>query len=278
MPISTVDPVYRAEIVPSELARFAIAVRARFGLPSANVGIKGDSGHASGYHRSRRWILQSPDSRYGASDYSVRSADDLAGDSDWLAAVDISFGSTATLIQVCRRLKAASDRDDPRLHGWREFLGTLDGVHPYGWDFVQHYAKVPDRSHLYHLHLSRQRRYANTPMTAILGVMADGEDDEMLTGEQAQQLSNLHTIIIALANGKSGNLHPHVPASPVAGWWQAAAAGAVALSDEQLAALAEQISDRLVDAVDNPLGADDKPAIVEAVKQALREGAGAGAD
>jgi hypothetical protein len=47
-----------------------------------------------------------------------------------------------------------------------------------------------------------------------------------------------------------------------------------AISDAQVELLADRIGDRLVEA-DNPLDADDKPTIVEAVKQALREGTGA---
>lgn len=49
----------------------------------------------------------------------------------------------------------------------------------------------------------------------------------------------------------------------------------VSISDEQAAAMADRIAAALVAHPDTPLGDADKPAIVAAVKQALREGAGA---
>lgn len=170
MPISATDPRYLAETIPHAMRLFIDECQSRFRLPATHVGSKGDLNHSSGYHRSRNWIVNSPDSAYRLDDYSVRSAADRDGDGNWLAAVDLSL-PTSTLKVVCQRLKAASDANDPRVAGWREFLGTVDGVNTYGWDFVGRYRKTPDRSHLWHLHLSRQRRYADTPMLGIIDVM-----------------------------------------------------------------------------------------------------------
>jgi len=200
LPISATDPRYRAEYVPAQLQVFIDEARRRFALPATHVGAKGDLGHSSGYHRSRNWIINSPDSRFLGEDYSVRSSDDQRGDANWLAAVDISL-PTSELVAVCRRLKAASDARDPRLHGWREFLGTVNGTSPYGWDFLGRYTKAPDRSHLWHLHLSRTRRYADTPMTAILDVMFGEDDDMALAPDEKQMLLNVHDWLFDFMRG-----------------------------------------------------------------------------
>lgn len=77
--------------------------------------------------------------------------------------------------------------------------------------------------------------------------------------------------VAALADGTDtyadpgGNAHPAPLVKTVNGW-----TGAAALSDDQ----AQRIAAAVIARPDNPLGDDDKPAIVEAVKQALREGAG----
>lgn len=197
MPISATDPRYIAEYIPARLQEFIDEARRRFALPASHVGSKGDLNHSYGYHRSRNWIVNSPDSRFRLDDYSIRSTADRAGDGNWLAAVDISI-ATDLLKTVCQRLKAAADAGDQRLAGWREFLGTLDGVNTYGWDIVGRYKKTPDRSHLWHLHLSRQRQYCNTPMLGILDVMLG---DDMLTTEQQQQLTNIHSWLFQLCKG-----------------------------------------------------------------------------
>lgn len=69
-----------------------------------------------------------------------------------------------------------------------------------------------------------------------------------LTPEQAQQLANVHAITIKMANGESGNLHPHVPNSPVNAWLRSAADGVDHLVDNpvqpapvDVAALAEAL-------------------------------------
>lgn len=76
-----------------------------------------------------------------------------------------------------------------------------------------------------------------------------------LTPEQGAMLDTLHTIVVRLANGASGNIHPiHATASPIADWWRTAADGVtqlldrqadVALTDEQLDALADRVTERL---------------------------------
>ena len=197
MPIRANDPRYLAEYIPTELQRFIDEARRRFGLPATHVGAKGDLNHASGYHRSRNWIVNSPDSRFRLDDYSVRSAADRAGDPNWLSAVDISLPPDR-LVEVCQRLRMAAIQRDPRLHGWREFLGTLNGTTVYGFDFIGGYTKTPDRSHLWHLHLSRQRQHANTPMLDILDVML-GDD---MTPEQDQRLRNIEAWAFGTARGQ----------------------------------------------------------------------------
>lgn len=56
---------------------------------------------------------------------------------------------------------------------------------------------------------------------------------------------------------------------------QAAIGVGVQLTDTQAAALADKLAGALVARADNPLGDADKPVIISAVKEALREGTGA---
>lgn len=249
MPLDTSDPWYRRETAPPALVNFRESAITRLNLPRDHVGIKGSVNHWSGYHRSRNWITNSPDSAYGWNDYSVRSTDDRAGDGDWLSGVDITFRTQVDLIAACNRLKAAADRNDARLQGWREFLGTRDGRTPYGLDFIAFYTKRPDPSHLHHLHLSRVRRYANTSMTAILDII-EGEDD--MEPIDILRLRQIHARVEALIKNSVSQTPENLATPPSivieSNELKAAVAASgstVTLTPEQLEALAVRVADLL---------------------------------
>ena len=83
-----------------------------------------------------------------------------------------------------RLMDSAKDQNDPRLNCMREFFGTLDGSTVSGWDTYYGKSASSDDSHLWHVHMSILRKYANdkTALGKILAVIL-GETDVVTTDE-----------------------------------------------------------------------------------------------
>lgn len=199
MPLSPSNPAYIAEETPPAIAAMESPLCSAFGVGLDAFGAKGNLVHYSGYHRSRRWILTSPDSRYGSSDYSVRAAADQGGDADWVAAFDLTPGAWGTaenrqrMRLITGRVYAAAKARDPRLSDLREFAGTLDGRTVVTFNCSDGSLKAPfDSSHLDHVHGSFWRSRAGNNHAGIVEVMLGTQtgDDDMkalvrYSGDQA---------------------------------------------------------------------------------------------
>ena len=124
-------------------------------IPGAIMGgIVGDQAHTYGYHRCRNVLP--PD------DYSVQLADDRAGDGDAASGLDISWDNASDQHTVSQRLMDAVH--DSRMYACREAYGSVDGVNVCGTDYTsgwQAWSGASDDSHLWHVHISILRRYAN---------------------------------------------------------------------------------------------------------------------
>lgn len=132
-------------------------------------GIIGDRFHTYGYHRGRNYV--------SSGDYSTQLAEDRRGDGEAAAGIDMSFSDSLMRLYTSR-LKAAADRNDPRIKNMREFYGTLDSNTVYGrthagsgdstWE-----RSSADSSHLWHIHISILRQYSNdrATMQGILDVL-----------------------------------------------------------------------------------------------------------
>lgn len=136
------------------------------GVPRAVLsGIVGDVAHSFGYHLARRDLPR--------SDYSTQLPLDQRGANDCASALDISL--PPDLMKLCtKRLLDAARAHDPRLHALREFCGTLDGSHTYPWDLHSNSSEGVDSwddSHLWHIHLSFYRAYADN--ASALAPIAD---------------------------------------------------------------------------------------------------------
>lgn len=182
MPLSPSDPYYVAEITPASIAAMERPLCSAFGVGLDAFGAKGNTVHTSGYHRSRQWILNSPDSRYGSSDYSVTQALDKSGDQRWVSAFDFTPGvwgsadNRAKMRQITGRVYAAAKARDPRLSDLREFAGTLDGVNVVTFNCSDGAARSPfDSSHLDHCHGSFWRSRAANDHSGVLEVLL-GDD------------------------------------------------------------------------------------------------------
>jgi hypothetical protein len=138
-------------------------------IPSAKLsGILGDPAHTYGYHRAR--------SRLPSTDYSVRLPNDRTGPADAASALDISLNPTWQR-EVSRRLLTAAKSRSSNLKALREFFGSTDGKRVIGWDLAKNASSTSDDSHLWHVHLSFYRRYANdkAALAPILDVIR-GDD------------------------------------------------------------------------------------------------------
>lgn len=110
----------------------------------------------AGYHNSRN-----NHQRNRPNDYSIQRDVDREGDGDAASAIDMKF-NTRELGIVCRRLMAASKAKDPRLQGKiREWFGSFDGKNLTGYSLYRDEVRTSDPSHLWHLHISGYRKYAN---------------------------------------------------------------------------------------------------------------------
>jgi hypothetical protein len=148
-------------------------------------GIDPASSSAGGYHQSRNRLM----SIGKTNDYSVRLAADRRGDGDRFCAWDWTFpdaqaGRYATIKMIGNRIRAAWQRRDPRLTGWREVLiRSDDGIA--GYDFQPFSYRTPDDSHGWHGHFSVLRE--NVDVQGVYDNMFSIVSGESLEAWQARQ-------------------------------------------------------------------------------------------
>lgn len=138
-----------------------------------------------GYHNTRANLLARPEWR---NDYSIRLPADQRGPIDKAAAVDWTFpeaqqGDYRRIALYGGRVREAFNRRDPRLFGWREFLGQADlDSPPEGYDFATWTTRTPDNTHQWHDHFSVHREHVGNlavmrGMLLVLGWTPPEEDD-----------------------------------------------------------------------------------------------------
>ena len=178
MPLSVTDRFYQAETTPPSISRLGKGLRDAYSRPADAFGAKGNVFHRSGYHRSRAWVLHSPDSRFGVHDYSVRKALDQGGSDNDVSAFDFTpadWGSTRNrrlMVELTSRVHTAAKARDPRLSSMREFAGTLDGKNVVTFNCSDGSLKDPfDDTHLDHIHGSFWRSRATADHTGVLHVL-----------------------------------------------------------------------------------------------------------
>lgn len=122
-------------------------------IPDAQLGgILPPYSTSGGYHNCREQLP--------SDDYSVQRADDQKGDGWASCGLDVTMGPDD--MKTCtQRLITATQNGDPRLIGLRSFLGTIDGQNVTGMDVRDRRFVTSDDSHLWHVHLSFYRAYAN---------------------------------------------------------------------------------------------------------------------
>jgi len=283
------------EIVTPAMDWLGDVLCAHYDRPRVAAGTKGDQYHLRGSHRSQEWILRSAyctnriyTVQPGLSETQAR----------WVAGFDFTPGSAEQMIAQCKRLNTALRLGT--LEEVREFYGNVDGDRIVdGWNNVANRAATSDSSHLWHWHISIDRRLCDQtdvmrhifavvtgqPMSAVpstdggenmLGFVRSNDPalPQVYLGDgitrrpvDEQDITDIRYLV------KEGWLGPLANGGEIRAAANVDAFGALAepakLSDEQV----EKIAAQLIAAADNPLGEADQPAIVAALKQALREGA-----
>lgn len=167
------EPWWDREVITSELDWLGDELCARTGRSRAAAGTKGDYAHLNGGHRSQEWIANS---RW-CTDRSYTVQGGLTADQKrHVAAFDFTPGSPDAMIAQCKRLMAAMRAG--RLDEVVELYGNVDGDQWVdGWDNLRDRAVTSDSSHLWHWHITIDRRHvANRALMERIAAIALGED------------------------------------------------------------------------------------------------------
>lgn len=160
------------EYAPAAIQHLFDKVKA--GVPEAIMGgILGDQNHPYGYHRGRNYCAP--------GDYSCSLPEDRQGDGEAACALDLSWATADAHYLVSQRLLDAAN--DSRMYAARSFFGSVDGWTVCGWDYAGGYPVSSDDSHLWHVHLSILRAYANDD-AALDGIA------EVITGGKGGAISS----------------------------------------------------------------------------------------
>jgi hypothetical protein len=190
------EPWWGREIVTAELDWLGDELCRRTGRPRDAAGTKGNAAHLRGAHRSQEWLKNS---QFCTNRIYTTQGGLTATQARHVAGFDFTPGSAEQMIAQCRRIYAAVRAG--RLEEVREFYGNVDGDQRVdGWDNVDNEPASSDSSHLWHWHLSIDRRHcANKAlMERILAVALNLEED--MTPEQAAQLRDTHFVLTSIPN------------------------------------------------------------------------------
>ena len=183
----TEESWWRAEFAPPAMVNLRSALLNFWAIPSGNIGMKGDTNHRSGYHRSYAWVKNS--SYCVSRTYSVSETpgNRNPGNVNWLAAMDITLPQDL-LIRTCQRLDRVIRSGT--LEKITEWYGNDDGDNRVdGYDNIRNAVASSDPSHLWHLHLSFDRGRANEDHTDVYYT---------LTGDPMVNMNELHALLLAI--------------------------------------------------------------------------------
>lgn len=151
-----------------------------------------------GYHNTR--------SANTATNYSVVLPADKLGPSNLASALDLTMGEAEMRKRTGYLRRAALNPADGRTSYIREFIGTLNGSTVYcliasgpGTAFREDTGR--DDSHLWHIHISFYRQYANDPraMDALFSVLSGETFEEW---DRRQDMANVDDVWNLLDKGR----------------------------------------------------------------------------
>lgn len=180
------------EIVTPELAQFGAWVREHWRLSADAIGNKGNNVHLNGSHRSQEWILKS---KWCTNRTYTVQAGLTAEQLRHIAGEDITPASTADMLTMSQRVDRATRAG--QLEEVVAWYGNLNGdTRVDGYDNIRNVAATSDSSHLWHLHLSLDRRVLRdlNAMRRIFAVLTGTQQGvtmaSVLTADEQRRLQN----------------------------------------------------------------------------------------
>jgi hypothetical protein len=169
----TSESYWGREANPPALVTLGAKLRAHYEISAGAIGIKGNTAHLDGYHRSANWVHNSAfcDSR----SYSVTETpgNRKPTNADWCCAMDVTLPHDE-LLAACKRLDTAVRAG--HLEKITEWYGNDDGDNRVdGYDNIHNAVASSDSSHLWHLHMSFDRGRVGEDHTDVYEILT-GDD------------------------------------------------------------------------------------------------------
>lgn len=163
------------EIVTPELDQLGDWVREHYDLAADAIGNRGNNVHLNGSHRSDEWITNS---QYCTNRSYTHQTGLTADQRRLIAAIDITPKTTADMLAMSQRIdRAVRTGLLEEVVYWYGNLGGDQRVD--GYNNIRNVAATSDASHLWHLHLSLDRRVLRdiTVMRRIFAVLTGTRTD-----------------------------------------------------------------------------------------------------
>jgi hypothetical protein len=170
------EPWWNDESVPPALNQLAVKLRAALGVPADDVGMRGNTSHLRGYHRSSAWVTNSrfcTDRHYSVTE---TAGNRFPMNFNWVCAIDIGGMPQADLIAMCQRVdKAVRSGKFEKITEW---YGNINGDQRVdGYDNIRNVLATSDSSHLVHLHLSFDRQRVAEDHSDVFAMLMGAEMD-----------------------------------------------------------------------------------------------------
>jgi hypothetical protein len=242
------EPWWNEESVPPTLNELAIRLRAALHVPADSVGIRGNTSHLRGYHRSAAWVLNSSFCTDRSYSVSETAGNRFPQNFNWACAIDVGGMSQENLLAMCQRVdKAVRSGQFEKITEW---YGNINGDQRVdGYDNIRNILATSDSSHLVHLHLSFDRQRVREDHSDVFAMLMGVEM------ELTDKLSNGYTVnnaLVTLLGRSPTNLTARLDAIDAAlGAIKTAIAGmGINLTPEQLAVITTAAHDGAISALD----------------------------
>jgi hypothetical protein len=189
----TSESYWGRESNPPALVELGAKLRAHYKLSAGAIGIKGNTAHLAGYHRSANWVRNSAYCTSRSYSVTETAGNRKPTNADWCCAIDATLPHDEFLA-ACRRLDKAVRAG--LLEKITEWYGNDDGDNRVdGYDNIRNVVASSDSSHLWHLHMSFDRGRVGEDHTDVF---------EILTGEtMALTDADVDKIVAALTKSKT---------------------------------------------------------------------------
>lgn len=167
------------EVNAPTLVELGVKLREHYHLTAGAIGIKGNAAHTQGYHRSANWVRNSAYCTNRTYSVTETTGNRTPANADWCCALDLTLPHD-DLLAACQRLDEAVRAG--RLEKVTEWYGNDDGDSRVdGYDNIRNVVASSDSSHLWHLHLSFDRKRVAEDHTDVFEILTGAD---MATAEE----------------------------------------------------------------------------------------------